>query len=194
MVTTATSIHQLQQHSNPVTATAVQSSTSANASNQSTSASPSIDDDDIAVAPQDTIEMPLSSINKIVKQSLPSNVQLSREVKQALSRSAGIFILYITNSANEQCTTSKPKRSTVTANDVLSAIKECEYPQFIPALQHFLQEYRADQQQKKAKLASGGSKGNKRAAAAATNSPNTNASPSSPPSAAAAKKPRTDQS
>lgn len=98
---------------------------------------------------QDTIDMPLTSISRIIKTALPNNIMISKEVKQSLCKSAGIFILYITSYANDSCHTSK--RTTVTANDILNAVKEAELTQFIPSLNYYLTEYRKDMTNKRNK-------------------------------------------
>lgn len=42
-------------------------------------------------------ELPQASITRIVKTALPENMQVSREAKLAFSKSAGVFILYLTS-------------------------------------------------------------------------------------------------
>jgi histone H3/H4 len=91
--------------------------------------------DNTTLSPQDTIEMPMTSISRIIRTALPTNIMISKEVKTSLAKSAGIFILYITSYANDSCRTGR--RTTVTANDVLNAVKESELQQFLPALNHF---------------------------------------------------------
>ena len=45
---------------------------------------------------QTDFELPQASITRIIKAQLPEQVQVSKEAKQAFSKSAGIFILYLT--------------------------------------------------------------------------------------------------
>lgn len=42
-------------------------------------------------------ELPQASIGRIIKQALPANMQVSREAKLAFSKSASIFVLYLTS-------------------------------------------------------------------------------------------------
>ena len=40
--------------------------------------------------------IPLASVSRIVKRVLPSNVQVSKDSKQAFARASGVFVLYVT--------------------------------------------------------------------------------------------------
>ena len=70
-------------------------------------------------------EPPAASVARIVKNSLPSDIQLSKDAKAAFSRAAGIFIFYLTHCANEFKADSK--RSTIQAVDVMAALKELDF-------------------------------------------------------------------
>ncbi len=45
----------------------------------------------------DALELPPSVIARIIKQSLTDNVQCAGEVKKALAKSGGLFVLYVTS-------------------------------------------------------------------------------------------------
>jgi len=66
-------------------------------------------------------EPPLASIKRLLKQTLPANTIISKDALSAITRACGIFIIYITACAND-CAREN-KRSTISANDILSAIK-----------------------------------------------------------------------
>ena len=88
-------------------------------------------------------DLPVASVNRIIKNatnSLPSNVQISREVKTAFSKAAGLFILYITSAANEFCTNAR--RTTLTNDDIYAALSECEFESFVPLVDDYLRQYR----------------------------------------------------
>ncbi|CAG2122686.1 unnamed protein product, partial [Medioppia subpectinata] len=53
----------------------------------------------MAEKPED-FNMPSNVVAKIIKESLPSGVNVSADVRSAASRSASIFILYVTTCAN----------------------------------------------------------------------------------------------
>jgi len=101
--------------------------------------------------PQGTLEFepPAACINRIVKAALPENVQVTKEAKSAFSKSAGIFILYLTTCANDFCR--DKKRQTVSAADVLAAVSELDLDDFKPQLQAFLACFRANEGSKRKK-------------------------------------------
>lgn len=92
-------------------------------------------------------ELPNASVARIMKAALPSNIQVAKEVKSSFCKAAGLFILYLTTTANDTCKLNK--RTTVTAADVMEALNELEFDEFIPPLQSFLERYREEQSNKK---------------------------------------------
>ncbi|CAI4233059.1 unnamed protein product [Auanema sp. JU1783] len=72
------------------------------------------------------LRLPLSVIGRIVKDALPSNASLSKDARIAISRAAAVFVVHLTNYANDYA--SAKKRKTLTAEDVMQAIKlvDCE--------------------------------------------------------------------
>ena len=66
-------------------------------------------------------EPPAASINRIIKNVLPDNVQLTKEARAAFVRAAGIFIFYITHAANEF--TRDSKRQTIFPQDIINALR-----------------------------------------------------------------------
>eukprot|EP00501_MAST-03F_sp_TOSAG23-6_P000738 GSMAST32.ASY1.ANO1.766.1 assembled CDS len=93
------------------------------------------------------ILIPQASVARIIKSILPNSVQVGKCAKQAFARAAGIFVLYATATANEFC--KENKRQTISAQDVLSAMEELDFDDFLETLQSSLEEYRADQNKKK---------------------------------------------
>jgi len=65
----------------------------------------------------------------------------------AFARASGIFIIYLTACANDFAR--ENRRQTITANDVLAAIKELEFDEFAPELTTFLERYRELEKKKK---------------------------------------------
>jgi histone H3/H4 len=53
-----------------------------------------------------------------------------------LNKAATVFILYLTNAANEQCRAHK--RTTISAQDVLTAVEEVGFAEFIDPLKDYL--------------------------------------------------------
>ena len=76
-----------------------------------------------AAAPPNAMEFepPLACVRRILKHALPSSTNVGKDASSAFARSTGIFILYITACANDFAR--ENKRQTITANDVLAAVR-----------------------------------------------------------------------
>jgi histone H3/H4 len=66
-------------------------------------------------------EPPLACVRRILKNSLPSSTNVGKDASAAFARASGIFIIYLTACANDFAR--ENRRQTITANDVLAAIK-----------------------------------------------------------------------
>jgi histone H3/H4 len=76
-------------------------------------------------------EPPLACIRRILKNALPASTNVGKDASAAFTRASGIFIIYLTACANDFAR--ENKRQTITANDVLAAIKVCtRYSEFVP--------------------------------------------------------------
>ncbi|BET02346.1 DNA polymerase epsilon [Nesidiocoris tenuis] len=99
------------------------------------------------------LNLPLSVITRIVKDSLPNGTNVSKEARTALARAASVFILYITSTANDIAT--KSSRKTINTNDVLKALEETEFDEFMEPLSASITEFRKNAQEKKNRLSTG---------------------------------------
>jgi len=98
-------------------------------------------------------EPPVACVRRILKKTLPSSSNVGKDAVAAFARASGIFIIYLTACANDFAR--ENRRQTITANDVLAAIKELEFDEFAPELTTFLERYRELEKTKKnAKAAS----------------------------------------
>ena len=66
-------------------------------------------------------EPPLACVRRILKNTLPASTNVGKDASAAFARSAGIFIIYLTACANDFAR--ENRRQTITANDVLAAVK-----------------------------------------------------------------------
>mmetsp|Transcript_34401 Transcript_34401/g.83230 ORF Transcript_34401/g.83230 Transcript_34401/m.83230 type:complete len:129 (-) Transcript_34401:342-728(-) len=96
---------------------------------------------------KENLEMPIATVNRIIKNALPNNTQVAKDVKSLFSKAAGIFIIYLSTHANEIC--QDRSKSTISANDVLAAVREVEMDDFLPSLEKYLGEYRTTAVSKK---------------------------------------------
>eukprot|EP00904_Undaria_pinnatifida_P001282 jgi/Undpi1/11154/HiC_scaffold_30.g13452.m1 len=98
-------------------------------------------------------EPPQACVQRVIKAVLPDNVQIGKDAKAAFSRSAGIFIMYLTACANDFCR--EAKRQTISAQDVMQAIKELEFGELEEPLREYLDQYRREASAKKQSKAMG---------------------------------------
>jgi DNA polymerase epsilon subunit 3 len=100
---------------------------------------------------------PLACIKRLLKNSLPESTNVGKDASIAFARACGIFIIYVTACANDFAR--EGKRQTITANDVLAAMKELDFEEFAPEMTSFLENYRqAEKDKKNAKAAAAAAK------------------------------------
>jgi len=85
--------------------------------------------------------LPETTVARLMKESLPDNAQIGKEVKTLMARSGGLFILYLMHVASEH--KKKSTRKTLTADDVMNAIEE-EFKDLSEPMQDFLESWRAE--------------------------------------------------
>lgn len=110
-------------------------------------------------------DLPKSSINKVLtaavnliffifkkgSSSFNSEKQvpdfiISKEIRTAFKESAKLFISYLSATANDQATNAK--RQTVSPEDVINAIKELEFDDFVKPLEETLEKYQSNKTKK----------------------------------------------
>uniref|UniRef100_A0A0E0C6T3 Transcription factor CBF/NF-Y/archaeal histone domain-containing protein n=1 Tax=Oryza meridionalis TaxID=40149 RepID=A0A0E0C6T3_9ORYZ len=91
-------------------------------------------------------ELPKAIVRRLVKEKLAqvaaggAEVIVNKDAMSAFAESARIFIHYLSATANDMCKESK--RQTINADDVLKALDEMEFPEFVEPLNTSLQEFR----------------------------------------------------
>lgn len=100
----------------------------------------------MAERPED-LDLPNTVITGIIKEELPEGVNNSKEARSPSSHAASIFMLYATSCTNNFAI--KGKRKILNASDVLSAMEEIVFQQFIILLKEALEPYRREQKGKK---------------------------------------------
>ncbi|RXG57409.1 DNA polymerase epsilon subunit 3 [Armadillidium vulgare] len=96
--------------------------------------------------PED-LNLPNAVVTRIIKDSLPEGIAVSKEARSAIAKAASVFVLYTTSTA--LLVTQKNKKKTLTAQDVLLALKEIEFEKFVEPLEESLESYKKSQQNKK---------------------------------------------
>lgn len=100
----------------------------------------------MAEKPED-LNLPNAVISRLVKETLGEGVNIAKEARSAISKAASVFVLYCTSCANNHAM--ENKRKTLTANDVLGALDEMEFEQFIDPLKESLEAFKKEQKDKK---------------------------------------------
>ncbi|KAH7685585.1 DNA-directed DNA polymerase protein [Dioscorea alata] len=100
-------------------------------------------------------ELPRAVVRRLVKEKLvqlrrggDEDVNVQKEALLAFAESARIFIHYLSATASDVCKESK--RQTMNAEDVLKALEEIDFPDFIEPLRHSLQGFRRKNAMRKA--------------------------------------------
>lgn len=100
----------------------------------------------MAERPED-LNLPNAVITRIIKDAIPDGVNVSKEARLAISKAASVFVLYATSCSNNFAL--KSKRKTITAKDVLDALEDMEFDQFVEPLKECLDVFKRNQQGKK---------------------------------------------
>ncbi|CAL9107940.1 unnamed protein product [Musa textilis] len=105
-------------------------------------------------------ELPKAIVRRVVKDKLSQlasggeeeDVSVQKDALLAFSESTRIFMHYVSATANDICKESK--RQTINADDVLKALEEIDFPEFVEPLKVALEDFRRKNAVKKS-----GSKG-----------------------------------
>ncbi|CAG9829900.1 unnamed protein product [Diabrotica balteata] len=85
------------------------------------------------------LNLPNTTVQKIIKEVLPDSVYIGKDARSALSRAASVFVLYVTSQASNEAQNNN--RKMLIANDVLKALEELEFENFIEPLEEVLKEH-----------------------------------------------------
>ncbi|EQC34686.1 hypothetical protein SDRG_08004 [Saprolegnia diclina VS20] len=94
-------------------------------------------------------DLPLVSVVRAAKLALPSKAGLTKEGKELLQTAAGVFVLYLTAAADDECKTKG--RQTISGNDVFKALQDVDFAQLVAPTADFLQRAKATAKKPKAK-------------------------------------------
>ncbi|XP_072402546.1 DNA polymerase epsilon subunit 3-like [Diabrotica undecimpunctata] len=96
------------------------------------------------------LNLPNNTVQKIIKEALPESVNIGKDARSALSRAASVFVLYVTSQASNEA--QKNNRKTLIASDVLKALQELEFENFVEPLEEILKEYKNSKSKKQVKI------------------------------------------
>jgi DNA polymerase epsilon subunit 3 len=92
---------------------------------------------------QQDYNLPKTMVQRLSKGVLPPNTQIQKDALLAISKSATVFINYLSSVANEQA--QRANKKTIQPKDVLDAIHLTEFDSFLPRLEAELEKYNAVQ-------------------------------------------------
>ncbi|TMS37651.1 hypothetical protein L596_004539 [Steinernema carpocapsae] len=84
--------------------------------------------------------LPIANISRIMKRNLPSNGKLSKEAKECIQESVSEFISFLASEASDNC--AEEKRKTITAEDLLNALRNLGFDNYYDPLKEYLRKYR----------------------------------------------------
>ncbi|KAJ1525283.1 hypothetical protein ONE63_010106 [Megalurothrips usitatus] len=93
------------------------------------------------------LNLPNAVVSRLIKDSLPDGVNVSKEARLALAKAASIFVLFLTSASNNVA--SQNNRKTISAQDVLQALQDTDFEGFLEPLKEALENFKKAQKEKK---------------------------------------------
>ncbi|XP_043490706.1 DNA polymerase epsilon subunit 3 [Polistes fuscatus] len=93
------------------------------------------------------LNLPNAVVTRIIKEALPDGVTIGKDARTAIAKASSIFILYLTSSAN--IIAKKANHKTISGADVLQAMADIDFDQFVDPLQESLENFKRTQKEKK---------------------------------------------
>ena len=97
------------------------------------------------VREQDRV-LPTANISRIMKKSLPPNAKIAKDAKDTTQECVSEFISFITSEASDKC--QQEKRKTINGDDLIFALQNLGFEEYVPPLQSYLAQYRRVSKQK----------------------------------------------
>ena len=99
------------------------------------------DDDEIPhyLRDQDRF-LPIANVAKLMKKAIPERGKIAKEAKECVQECVSEFISFITSEAAERC--SIEKRKTINGEDILFAMSNLGFDNYLEPLKVYLQKYR----------------------------------------------------
>lgn len=103
----------------------------------------------MAEKPSD-FNMPEKIVTKLLRDSLPDNIIVSKDAKSAAARGASIFILQLVIAANEHAQSAG--RDTFNCQDIIMAISDVGLSEYAPILVRFNAQQKRDAKRKESSM------------------------------------------
>ncbi|GAB0091798.1 DNA polymerase epsilon subunit 3 [Sergentomyia squamirostris] len=95
------------------------------------------------------LSLPEAVVQRILKAAVPEGVNVGKEARSVLGRAAAVFVIYLTASATN--TASSNNRKSIVGQDILDALEEMEFEDFLEPLQEFQEAFRKSELEKRNK-------------------------------------------
>ncbi|XP_018800726.1 PREDICTED: DNA polymerase epsilon subunit 3 [Bactrocera latifrons] len=98
------------------------------------------------------LNLPNAVVGRLIKDALPEGANVSKEARAAIARAASVFVIFLTSSSTTLAR--KQNHKTITAANILDALKQLEFENFVQPLSTDLEAYRKAVKDKKDKAKS----------------------------------------
>lgn len=95
------------------------------------------------------LNLPNAVITRLIKEGLPDSANVSKEARAAIARAASVFVIFLTSTSTSLAR--KQNHKTITATNILDALKQLEFESFVEPLTKDLESYRKIVKDKKDK-------------------------------------------
>ena len=84
--------------------------------------------------------LPIANVAKLMKKAIPERGKIAKDAKECVQECLSEFVSFITSEAAERC--SQEKRKTINGEDILFAMSNLGFDNYVEPLKIFLQKYR----------------------------------------------------
>ncbi|RID51610.1 hypothetical protein BRARA_H02261 [Brassica rapa] len=105
--------------------------------------------------PEQDQYLPIASVTRIMRKILPSEARISEEAKENILICATKYISFVTTEASDTC--QSERRTTITAGDMLSAMSNLGFEDYVEPLNVFINRYRLSETDRGCSLRGGSS-------------------------------------
>ncbi len=98
--------------------------------------------------PPEGLSLPITSMARLMRAPLPDTVLLHADVKSMAIKATALFIIYLADAAND--IRKQTKRSTITSEDIIAALRDIDFESLIDPVSAFCQLTRMQNKEKRA--------------------------------------------
>ncbi|XP_059617075.1 uncharacterized protein LOC132261997 [Phlebotomus argentipes] len=84
--------------------------------------------------------LPIANVAKIMKRAIPENGKIAKDARECVQECVSEFISFITSEASDRC--HMEKRKTINGEDILFAMNNLGFDNYVDPLKLYLQKYR----------------------------------------------------